>query len=197
MSTGDLIFLDCETTGLDEQVHEIWELAFIRRKPDDTAEECLFQFRPDMEKAGPEALKIGRFHERFIVPDGIEAAEINPFGKPSWTGRTPIALADICEYYLTGSTLVCAQPGFDTAFLKALLRADYRTPDWHYRTFCVESLTAGKLGWRPGGLKNCIAALNLPFDESVQHTALGDARACRDIWDTIFPVPDSSRGDQT
>jgi hypothetical protein len=114
-----LCFVDVESTGLDPRVHRPWELAVILREAGMPDEEHVFQIRPDLSKADPEALKIGRFEERFTVPDGWDA---------TWAVHTPStwrlqlheALWEI-QSLLDGAYLVAAVPSFDDSMLKALM----------------------------------------------------------------------------
>lgn len=55
-----LAFVDTETTGLDPDFHEIWEVGLIVND-----EERLWQLPVDLKRADPKALEIGRFHERY------------------------------------------------------------------------------------------------------------------------------------
>lgn len=195
---GDLVFLDTETTSLDETKGQIWELAVVHRQPTMvgfmsepgilpyTDDESVWQLRPDLGRADAEALRIGRFEERFMVPEGANAAMIDPgAGELCWRGPLHEALFDI-QQPLHGATIVAAQPAFDAAFLKALLRHFSRRIGWHYRLMCVESMTAGRLGWtKARGLRDCADALGVKYDDAALHTALGDARLVRDVFDAI------------
>ena len=74
-----LAFIDCETSHLDAEIGEAWEVAVILRESDavhspDTDTEYVWQVRPDLTVADPESLKIGRFEERFCVPPHVDAA---------------------------------------------------------------------------------------------------------------------------
>lgn len=195
---GDLIFLDTETTSLDETKGQIWELAAIRRsatlvgfmsEPNIapyTEQTSIWQLRPDLTRADPYALKVGRFEERFEVPDGVDAAMIDENeGGPYWRGPVHEALFDI-QQELGGATLVCAQPAFDTGFLKAMLRNFNRKIGWHYRLVCVESMAAGKLGQPIQGLRDSADALGVKYDADALHTAIGDARLVRDVYEVIM-----------
>jgi hypothetical protein len=59
IDTSNVVFLDTETTGLDPDRNEIWDLAFIR-----DGKEYEYKFSPDLTRADPIALKIGHFYER-------------------------------------------------------------------------------------------------------------------------------------
>lgn len=63
-------------------------------------------------------------------------------------------------------------------------RYQFGVGGWSHRLRCVETLTAGHLGREIGGLSDCAAALGI--DTPAAHTALGDARTARAIWDAIL-----------
>lgn len=62
MDYGPVCFVDTETTGLDPDRHQIWEVALIL--PDGAG--YVWQLPVDLARADPIALNIGRFHERRV-----------------------------------------------------------------------------------------------------------------------------------
>src|SRR6185369_7111075 len=59
-----VVFVDTETTRLDDD-GEVWEIGAIVREPDHPDVRHRYLVRPQrMHRADPEALAIGRFHER-------------------------------------------------------------------------------------------------------------------------------------
>lgn len=188
-----LAFLDCETTGLDPRIHEPWEVAFIVRDAGDIDVERVWQLRPGLTEADPEALQIGRFDERFQVPDGWDAAEVLPDGG-MFRMRLHEALHDI-QAALSGAHLVGAVPSFDAGMLGALLQRHGRRIVWRHRLICVENLVCGRLGWpTPQGLRQSSEALGISVDDSGRHTALGDARLARDTYDAVMVDAVQSQG---
>jgi len=205
-------FVDTETTHLDPRHGDVWELAVIRRDGGvDT--EYLWQIRPDLATADPEALKIGRFEERFAVPNDWDAIEIFPSGVLPMKLTLPAALFDIQEA-LKDAVIVGSNPGFDVAFLTKLLQAHGRKLPWHYRSIDITTLAVGALYGRASEWtrKDCDAAwyskvakaVGWPWKsydvsrhveveppaKAVAHTALGDARWARDVFDAVT-VPDA------
>lgn len=200
-----LAFVDTETTHLDAELGDAWEVAVILRDFDDntpTDTEYAWQIRPDLATADPEALKIGRYLERFAVPSHAEAA---------WTGYEdgpvlPMRRAEVTDAIrnvLSGAVLVGSNPGFDDRFLRKLLGPG--SAQWHYRPVDIATLAAGrKLGMtemaRCAGSK-IFASDEVPFPfssralsrwtgveppgDDVAHTALGDARWARDVFDAV------------
>lgn len=207
-----LAFVDCETTGLDPARHHVWEIAVIRRRADGVDCEYLWQIRPDLTTAEPEALKIGRYEERFAVPDGWEAIEVMASGPPL-RSTIPEMLFDL-QGVLKDAVIVGSNPGFDVAFLTALLKAHGRKLPWHYRPVDIATLAVGALYGRASEWtrKDCDAtwyskvakAVGWPWKsydvsrhvevepptKDAAHTAMGDARWARDVWDAIT-IPDA------
>lgn len=202
-----IAFVDTETTHLNAEIGDAWEVAVILREADathspDTDTEYVWQIRPDLTVADPESLKIGRFDERFNVPANVDAAftgyEAGPV-VPMTREQAIITIRSI----LRGAILVGSNPGFDDRFLRKLLGPG--SAQWHYRPVDIATLAAGrKLGLT--GLARLAGVTPLPSDEvrfpfssrdlsrwtgveppggDVAHTALGDARWARDVFDAV------------
>jgi DNA polymerase III epsilon subunit-like protein len=180
-----LCFGDVESTGLDPRVHRPWEIAAIIREPGLPDEEHVFQLRPDLSKADPEALQINRFEERFAVPDGVDATwRIN--GDGPWRLQLHEAVTEI-QLLLADTHLVAAVPSFDDGMLKALMWDHQRLVRWKYRLVCVETLVCGALRRPvPEGLKAAADLMGVKYDPDELHTALGDARLARDVYDAVM-----------
>jgi DNA polymerase III epsilon subunit-like protein len=199
-----IAFVDCETTHLDPRHGDAWEIAVIRRREDGVDCEYLWQVRPDLTEADPEALAIGKFHNRFAVPEDWDAIEFFPAGGPPLKAKLPEMLFDLQEA-LSDAVVVGSNPGFDVAFLTKLLQAHGRKLPWHYRPVDIATLAAGrKLGMaemvrRLGGKPLPSDEVPFPFSSrdlsrwtgveppggDVAHTALGDARWARDVFDAV------------
>jgi DNA polymerase III epsilon subunit-like protein len=203
--TTAIAFVDTETTHLDPRHGDVWEVAVIRRHEDGVDAEYLWQLRPDLTKADPESLAIGKFHDRFAVPDGWDSIEIFPAGGPPLKSKLPEMLYDLQES-LQDAVLVGSNPGFDVAFLTKLLQAHNRKLPWHYRPVDIATLAAGyRFGQRDSGVYGGDFAFpgdlpSLPFSsrklskavgveppgDEVAHTAMGDARWARDVYDAVL-----------
>jgi DNA polymerase III epsilon subunit-like protein len=106
---------------------------------------------------------------------------------------------------LAGAVIVGSNPGFDVAFLSKLLWAHGRKLPWHYRPVDIATLAAGYQNGIAATLRSAGGEmkegdlLSLPFSsrslsswvgveppgDDVAHTALGDARWARDVYDAV------------
>lgn len=154
-------FIDIETTGLEVARHEVWEVAYIARRPGEDAVEGSWMVKVDLSRADPNALRLNHFYERYDPALAIDAREV----------------AENVAYATAGSWLIGAVPSFDAGFLDRLLRDNSFAPAWHHRLVCVETYAAGRLGiragWDPAKLSEM---LGVERPESDKHTALGDTR---------------------
>jgi DNA polymerase III epsilon subunit-like protein len=195
-----LAFVDTETTGLDPLLHDAWEIAVILRH-DGQDEEHVFRIAPDLLTADPHALTINRYHERTAAPD--------------WAWDDPHTTATRLHSLLDGAVLVGSNPAFDAEMLSQMLGRYYAQPrPWHYRTVDIVTLAVGSLYGRASERtrNDCDAtwygkvakAIGWPWvthdvsrhveveppASDVRHTALGDARWARTVWDRVT-VPDA------
>lgn len=183
-----LIFLDTETTGLDSDRNEVWEVAAIVRELDvpdtvdvDDVEHHWFLY-VNLEKADLIALNIGRYFERHPTMDDRS--------KPEAISNDTVFAREFFRLSI-GATIVGAVPDFDTRFLSKLLKRNNLISAWHYHLVCVENLVAGKYGMQPPW-KSDELFYKLGYDtESVKyvegkHTAMGDARVVRDVYDLVM-----------
>lgn len=160
-----IAFVDTETTGLDPDRHEVWEVALLVY--DTEAQEVTFRgwwhLPVDLGRADSVALRIGRYHERYTEP-------------------TPLAefAADFAEL-TRGAHLAGAVVSFDEERLRKLLRANGACPEWHYHLIDVEAVAIGALVARgqqfalPWKSDDLTAALGVTISEEDRHTAYGDA----------------------
>ncbi|MGV9427127.1 3'-5' exonuclease [Streptomyces sp. NPDC003656] len=189
---GALAFVDTETTGLNPVFHTAWEVAVIRRDPNGRETEYLWQIRPNATEllcATPEALRIGRYHERFTVPDGAVAADMLASGGPTPLSRDAAVYA--ITQALQDAVLVGSNPHFDAMFLYRLLGTS-QVP-WHYRPVDIATLAAGHQAVTTGvmpvvpfssrGLSRAVGVE--PPGKDTAHTALGDARWARSVFDAV------------
>lgn len=150
-----LVFLDLETTGLDPQRHDIWEIGVIVRDPaiDSVDTEWLFRVPPDLRTAEPGALRVSRYYERTAQMDRFDPAEdagraydlsVLPDGDDiRWSD--PNTVAHTLAHILDGQHLVGAVPSFDAGFLNRWLPAHGQTATFHHHLIDVETLAVGYL----------------------------------------------------
>lgn len=162
-----LAFIDTETTGLDPDRHEIWEVALIVREvglpgdvktatgPDgeqysDT--EYVWQLPVHLATADLIALNIGRYHERRwplrdLGSDGSKALAIRGDDPDSQrrlaTEGDMVAWAERFVALTWGATILGMVPSFDEERLRRLLVRLGQCPGWHYRPVDVETLAVG------------------------------------------------------
>lgn len=178
---SNVAYVDTETLGLNPVQHPIWETAIII----DNVEHCwqTIVSPTDIDRADPVALTINRFHDRYNRDLALTAVES----------------AVKVESLLAGRHIVGAVPSFDEQRLRRL--CDYalrhglppegcRYP-WHYHLIDVEALMLGflcgqgrkiVLPWKSHDLSLACGVENLLADE---HTALGDARWVRHVYERI------------
>lgn len=169
-----LAFVDTETTGLDPDRHEIWEVGLVLREyvgGEFTEEERHWFLKVDLGKADAVALKIGKFHQRY---------------EPGLTVSHAL-FAEEFAALTRGAHLVGAVISFDEERLRKLLRANGACPEWHYHLVDVEALAAGAISEAPPWDSDELsAALGIKVPEEERHTALGDARWARDLYDAAL-----------
>ncbi|NUP46168.1 MAG: hypothetical protein HOW97_02470 [Catenulispora sp.] len=192
-----LAFVDTETTHLSAELGEVWEVAIILRDGDGDGEH-VWQFTPrtiDAEIHG-EALRIGRFEERFAVPDGCTAAytadgDIDPMTRDD-------AITEITAT-LSGAVLVANNAAFDDRHLRKLLDLREEEQPWCHRPTCIMARAEGYLWatdphWMAeqeaavGQVSSRVLSRRLgvePPGGDVAHTALGDARWVMAVHDAI------------
>lgn len=188
----NIAFIDCETTHLDAELGEAWEVAVILREHDGagtTDTEYAWQIRPNLATASKEALEVGRYLERFAVPVYAEAAfTAHESGHitPMTRAEAVTAIANV----LSGAVIVGSNPGFDDRFLRKLV--GHGNAQWHYRPYDIVQLAAAKLGvqaagplpWPTHPMSRAVGVE--PPSKDVAHTALGDARWARDVHDAAM-----------
>lgn len=198
-----LAFVDVETTGLHPYLHDVWEVAAIIRRPGEDDAEHTWQMPPDLARADPFALDVGGYWQRR-----------NPTTDPPSFARRFMDLTAGCHmvgacvsfdamrldmllrqyecmprwhYHLVdvealaAGWLAGARRGYDDA-------ADvYGTP--------AEAMWAGTTTWNamegpdpapPWDSTDLSRAVGIDPDRYERHTALGDARWARDLYDVVM-----------
>lgn len=191
--TTTLAFLDTETTGLDRQRHHVWDIGIVLRKPGCSDEEYSWLVRPELSTADPYGLRVGRFYERFDRSNlryeighswCVNHPDADVVGDHQYGGSIAADLGEL----LDGATIVGAVPDFDDAMLGRFLReSGHGAPSWHYHLVDVETLAAGALKLAPPwDFDMILGRYGLKYDEADRHTAIGDARMARDLYDAVM-----------
>ena len=175
-----IVFLDTETTSLRHD-RRAWEIGLVVREPniiDRDYSWFVSEGDLDMGNADLMSLKIGKFYDR------------HPDSQPG-TGHAAIRsewdVLHRVELFTRGATIVGAVPNFDTEVLGNRMRANGICPSWHYHLIDIETLAAGSLRLAPPwDFDSLLAKFGLTYDESSRHTALGDARMVRDLYDAVL-----------
>lgn len=183
-------FVDTETTGLDRGA-EVWEFAAIVRYSDDTEHTVHIHIDHDFEHAAT-------LDEKFRVDHDARfgaATDMHVY--------TRAGAASIIHAALYGAHIVGVNPAFDAKVLKRLLDVADLQPSWHYRVIDLSAMTLGyrlaqrqadgyenlpvDIPWRSDDLAGQVMPMVTPEGDPMylRHTALGDARWCRDWWDAL------------
>lgn len=175
------LFCDVETTGLDPNVHSVWEVAMII----DGHEYC-WQIKPGWHENWVydlAALRINKMLDRLDDDQAIEADRLSGIMLPEIS--TDVNLTGI----LAGRHVVGANPRFDMDFLAPLF-STFVDPPWRYRPYDITSMAMGCVGAHVNGLAGAAEALGLELDPDEHHSALYDARLARQIFEAIMGDPE-------
>lgn len=178
-----LVFLDTETTGLRPD-RRAWDVGLIIRdpgQPGDGVEHQWFVDADDLDlgNADPFGLEVGRFYERHPQYNGTDDGFLH-------VEEEVTVLASV-EAITRGAILIGAVPNFDAEVLGERMRANGILPSWHHHLVDVETLAAGALRQPPPwDFDAMLAAYELKYDDADRHTALGDARMARDLYDAVL-----------
>ena len=191
--TAPIVFVDTETTSLRRPYRpagrRIWEIGMIRREPDGTErEKGLLVYDVDLRDADPASLAVGRFHERHVR--GNDHPLANPAAPDAPQVAEEAKAAATVQRWTTGAHLVGAVPAFEDLGLEDLLYRHGLCPGWHYHLCCVENLAAGKLGLQPPWDSDELSRkLGVEVSDEDKHTALGDARWAKAVYDAVMGLP--------
>jgi hypothetical protein len=200
-------WVDCETTGLEAGRHELWEIAIIERFDDGSERHGIWCWLPDLTTASPDAMRVNGFYDRMgrvslaavlyhaPSPDGSGTTPTPTHPGREWTVSNHAQAAREIAGRLAGAVMIGNVPSFDAGFLRPWLTKHGQVFAPHYQLVGVEALVAGYLRasepeadseppWNSRDLADMMGVTN-----SAPHTAYGDARAAKDIYDVVFPRP--------
>lgn len=166
----DLVFLDCETLGLDPTA-PIWEFAALRREVNgsfscDTKVELRIQHDPAKWLDDPD------------YPDWFKADYRDRFKRDDAMPETKAA--EIIASFVDGAVVHASNPAFDMERIALLLQRNGIEPGWHYHPIDVPTLAQGylaarnELPERPWKSDVLSVALGVDPADYARHTAMGD-----------------------
>lgn len=157
-----LVFLDTETTGLNPDLHEVWEIAYA---VEDGPINSGFVLH-NAVGVDPQALAVNGYLERFHGDDHFKNAI-----------RFELKVREA----LSGAEIVASNPPFD----RSMLRARWGVEPWHHRSTDISSYAKPLYGELLGLYK---IAERLDID-APDHTAAQDVatlRACYRALESIY-----------
>ena len=193
-----ICFVDTETTSLHPD-REAWEIAIIHRDLAGRDTEHSWFVTHHQDRADPFSLRIGGYWDRFpeaMEPLPGEGPRVVKEPDPVFTGWES---AKKVQKLTHDAVIVGAVPSFDMHVLDRLLRGHGLLPTWHYQLVDVEDLASGWLAargelWVPPCDSDALSrAVGVePPGEDALHTALGDARWARDLYDKILTTKEKA-----
>lgn len=177
-----ICIIDVETTSLRPD-RRAWEIGVIVRDPgvEDVEHHWFVNYEDlDLGNADLGSLKIGRFHDRH--------PQMRTDREPSWTDtKSEEDTLDEIEPLLRGAIIVGVNPAFDCETLAARMRENGICPAWSYRLVDARTLAAGALRMRPPwDVDAILESFGVFCPPEDRHTAMGDARLARDLYDAVF-----------
>jgi hypothetical protein len=197
-----LVFLDTETTskGPDRRP---WEIGLIVRRPGKADEEhhwFIADYHLDLGNGDPESLAIGRFYQRhpgYAPPEALaNPADLSwlpkdRFAPPVVEARDEWKVLRAVEQLTRDAQVWCSNPAFDIPMLDARMRYHDICPAWYYHHEDIKSLARGWLHGRNMPLPENDSTVELAKACGIDpgaypaHTALGDCRLMRDLYDIV------------
>lgn len=172
---GRVVFLDTETTGLDDERRMVWEVGAIVRDPGQPDREYEWQIRPHLRDAEPTGLRIGRYYRRCQLIDSSPGAArviVHPDLDPDkdYKGLEVVethaaAVAGQLARMLDDAHIVGAVPNFDEHSLIMFMRDNGQALTSHYHLMDVEGMSVGFAHGVLRGAAGTLDGLGLPVDE--------------------------------
>lgn len=184
MTDQTIAFIDTETTSLRHD-RRAWEVALILRRPGQEDIERSWFVDPadlDLGNADLQSLTFGRYFDRHPWYDGT-ASNRDMFGEGE--------VLHTISKWTRGAILMGSNPSFDAEMLAARMRAHGICPAWHYHLEDVPTLA---LGWLHGSGRvlpdtrksdQISLACGVDPGQYDRHSALGDCRWIRDLYDVV------------
>lgn len=170
---GRIVSIDIETTGIDPQSHETWEVAVVPlegiegREP----EPRCYQLPVTLVGAESEALKVGGYRDRYL--DVAPGTAVRRWPSGAVTVELLHEALLWTHEQLRDATLLGCSVHFDASFLAELFRRQgYNPAPWHHRYLDLGSYAGGAWGAK-SALSSRAMADRYPNDAA--HDAFADA----------------------
>lgn len=183
-----LVFIDCETTGLDYNRHKVIDCSYMTLQMA-RPKKIYFSISPvDLENADPTALRINRYDEWIadtnhgpMMSEDFYAKVHETMGPRPFDVKTS-PYAKFIET-LQEATLVGANVQFDARFLFKELGYE----PWHYKVLDIQVYAMGQGGRQDEipSLSSIVKDINnttAPIITVPDHNSINDVLAVRDIW---------------
>ena len=182
----NILFLDCETTGLDADKHSIIEIACEHHKDGQLVSAYNRKFITDTPILALDALKVNKQNISKLLETGKECSET----KAVYEFVDYLLSLDNKDLHICGHNV-----HFDVGFIKSLLKR-YSIEGWdkavgyrHIDTcdrakMLIETgiIPLSEIGVKGAGLTNIAKALKVPVDETKTHGAAYDTALCAAVY---------------
>lgn len=202
-----IVFLDTETTSLgpDRRPYEVGLIVREPGKPDTECQWFISDDDLDLGNADPKSLPIGGFYDRHpdyahitVVSEEFREGGSYSMARARARGSGEYEVLRAAERLTRGAQVWCSNPAFDVPMLDARMRVNGICPSWFYHVEDIKSLARGFLHGRGVELPEHDSTAELAKACGVDpanyeaHTALGDCRLMRDLYDAVTK---GARGD--
>ena len=193
--SGHVVFLDTETTGLDPERHELWDIAIIE---EDGTEHEWHVYPRNFYRADETAIRLTRYYERVAAggkrtvtkKEGYPEREVTREVDAFWSPLAPRRIAREIAELTANKHIVGAVPSFDVPFIRSFLANDGTAAYvWagHYHLIDVETMIAGRLQLEPPLDSDDLSrAIGVDPDQFDRHTAIGDARWVKAQYEAVL-----------
>lgn len=187
-----LLFLDTETGGTDEQLHDLLTLGMVLVDEKDFSRHGEFygHLKLDTYRVTPTAMRINK----------INLAEISEEGRGYSKDEMINAIYKFLSKHIKKApiTVVGHNVDFDLRFLRKLFK-DCDRDDEFYDVFSYRKIDTSTLlqtvsvlnpKYNIASLSNAIKFFNVEFDEDKRHNALEDAKGTIQVYENLLKMID-------
>lgn len=178
-----LVFIDCETTGLDYNRHQVIDCSYMTLEMDRPIKIYFYVSPEAIEEADPVALKINGYDK--WIEDGGGSYPYQTMNRDFYSKISDVRPTEFATFLraLEGATLVGANVQFDARFLFKQLGYE----PWHYKVLDIQVYAMGQGGRQDEipSLSSIVKDINnttAPIITVPDHNSINDVLAVRDIW---------------